>query len=68
MKYGQCHDIPNLYISGAPVFVTSGGANPTETVMALAAWTADHIIDKKSKGKLDREETDSDRRTLAHAR
>lgn len=40
----RSHDIPNLYICGASVFVTSGGANPTETVMAIAARTADHII------------------------
>jgi choline dehydrogenase-like flavoprotein len=44
----QSHDIPNLYICDASVFVTSGGANPTNTVMALAARTADHI---KSKAK-----------------
>lgn len=46
----RSHDIPNLYICGAPVFVTSGGCNPTETVMAIAARTADHIIEEASKG------------------
>ncbi|HEX7713238.1 MAG TPA: GMC family oxidoreductase, partial [Bacillota bacterium] len=35
-SFGRSHDISNLYICGASVFVTSGGANPTETVMALA--------------------------------
>jgi len=40
----RSHDIPNLYICDASVFVTSGAANPTETVMALAARTAHHII------------------------
>ncbi|MDA8235062.1 MAG: GMC family oxidoreductase [Clostridia bacterium] len=39
----QSHDIPNLFICDASVFVTSGGANPTMTVMALAARTADYI-------------------------
>ena len=34
----------SLYICDASVFVTSGAANPTETVMALAARTADQII------------------------
>lgn len=47
----QSHDIPNLYICSASVFVTSGGANPTETVMAIAARTADHLIDRMGKGK-----------------
>lgn len=66
-QFGQSHDIPNLYISGASVFVTSGGANPTETVMAIAARTADHLIDRKNKGLLeDREKTTG--RMPAHAR
>lgn len=42
-SYGQTHDIPNLFISGASLFVTSGGGNPTNTVMALAARTADYV-------------------------
>jgi len=44
-QYGRSHDIPNLYIAGASTFVTSSGANPTNTVMALAARTADHLIE-----------------------
>ena len=48
----RSHDIPNLYICGASVFVTSGGCNPTETVMAIAARTADHIIEEVSRGSL----------------
>lgn len=44
-SYGQTHDIPNLFIAGASLFVTSGGGNPTNTVMSLAARSADYIID-----------------------
>ncbi|MCY9666533.1 GMC family oxidoreductase [Paenibacillus alginolyticus] len=44
-SYGQSHDIPNLFICDASLFVTSSGGNPTNTVMALAARTADYIID-----------------------
>lgn len=51
-EFGQSHDIPNLFISDASVFVTSGGCNPTETVMAIAARTADHIAAQKYKGKI----------------
>jgi len=47
-EYCQSHDIPNLFICDASVFVTSGGANPTETIMAIAARTADHIINNKA--------------------
>ena len=46
----RSHDIPNLYICSASVFVTSGGGNPTETVMAIAARTADHLKDEAAKG------------------
>jgi choline dehydrogenase-like flavoprotein len=42
-SYGQAHDIPNLFICDASIFVTSGGGNPTLTVMALASRTADYI-------------------------
>ncbi|WNR44806.1 GMC family oxidoreductase [Paenibacillus roseipurpureus] len=47
-SYGQSHDIPNLFICDASIFVTSSGGNPTLTVMALAARTADYIIDLAS--------------------
>ncbi|SHF28594.1 Choline dehydrogenase [Seinonella peptonophila] len=42
-SFGQTHDISNLFICDASTFVTSGGGNPTNTVMALAARTADYI-------------------------
>ena len=51
-QYCQSHDIPNLIVCDASVFVTSGGCNPTETVMAIAARTADYITSQKYKGKL----------------
>lgn len=48
-SYGQTHDIPNLYVCDASIFVTSGGGNPTNTVMALAARTAEHLIEKAKR-------------------
>ena len=47
-EFCQSHDISNLFICDASVFVTSGGANPTQTVMAIAARTADYIIRQKN--------------------
>ncbi|MGN7470939.1 GMC family oxidoreductase [Brevibacillus sp. SAFN-007a] len=44
-EFGQSHDIPNLFIAGASTFVTSSGSNPTHTVMALAARTADKLVE-----------------------
>jgi gluconate 2-dehydrogenase alpha chain len=40
------HEVPNLGVLGASNFPTSGGRNPTETVMALAWRTADHLVDE----------------------
>lgn len=51
-SFGKSHDIPNLFICDASIFVTSGGGNPTNTVMALAARTADYIKDQASRMEL----------------
>lgn len=51
-SFGQSHDIPNLFICSASLFVTSGGANPTNTVMALAARTADYVKEAMSHQSL----------------
>lgn len=51
-SFGRTHDIPNLYICDASLFVTSGGGNPTNTVMALAYRTAAHLIDSAKKLEL----------------
>ncbi|MDZ4871541.1 MAG: Oxygen-dependent choline dehydrogenase [Chroococcidiopsis cubana SAG 39.79] len=39
----RVHGIENLYIAGSSVFPTSGYANPTLTIIALAIRLADHI-------------------------
>jgi choline dehydrogenase-like flavoprotein len=43
-SYGQCHDVPNLFICDTSVFVTSAGVNPTLTAMALAQRSAEHLV------------------------
>lgn len=40
----RVHGIRNLYIASSSVFPTSGQANPTLTIIALAIRIADHII------------------------
>jgi choline dehydrogenase-like flavoprotein len=39
----RVHGVPNLYIAGSSVFPTSGMANPTLTIVALAVRLADRI-------------------------
>jgi choline dehydrogenase-like flavoprotein len=41
----QCrtHDVENLYLAGSAVFPTSGSANPTLTIVALAIRIADRL-------------------------
>jgi choline dehydrogenase-like flavoprotein len=41
---GRAHEVENLYVVDGSVFVTSGGLNPTSTIVAFAARTADHLI------------------------
>jgi choline dehydrogenase-like flavoprotein len=51
-SFGQTHDIPNLFIAGASLFVTSSGANPTNTIMALAARTSEYIVEQMNRREL----------------
>jgi choline dehydrogenase-like flavoprotein len=42
----QVHEIPNLYVVDASVFPSASEKNPTLTIMALAARTADNIANR----------------------
>ncbi len=44
--WGQTHDIPNLFISDGSQFPSSGAANPTLTIVALAIRQAEYIAEK----------------------
>lgn len=43
----RAHDHPNLYICDSSVFASSGGAQPSQTIMALATRLADHLKSAK---------------------
>ena len=43
-SYGRTHAVGNLVIAGSGLFPTAGAVNPTFTVYALAARTADHML------------------------
>ncbi|MCU1273804.1 MAG: family oxidoreductase, partial [Bryobacterales bacterium] len=48
----RAHDVPNLYVVDGSVFPSASEKNPTHTIMALAARTADHIADRLRKGEM----------------
>jgi choline dehydrogenase-like flavoprotein len=45
-KYGQAHDVANLFISDGSQFTTGGAENPTLTIVALAIRQADYLADQ----------------------
>jgi choline dehydrogenase-like flavoprotein len=47
-RYGQTHDIPNLFISDGSQFTTSAAENPTLTIVTLAIRQADYIAKQLS--------------------
>jgi choline dehydrogenase-like flavoprotein len=42
-RYGQVHEIDNLFIADGSLNVTNGGFNPALTIMALGYWVGGHI-------------------------
>jgi choline dehydrogenase-like flavoprotein len=51
-KWGQTHDIKNLFISDGSQFTTGGAENPTLTIVALAMRQADYIADQMAKNTI----------------
>ena len=51
-KFGQTHDITNLFISDGSQFTTGAAENPTLTIVTLAIRQADYLADQMSKGEI----------------
>jgi choline dehydrogenase-like flavoprotein len=51
-SFCQSHDVPNLFVIDASCFVTSGTANPSLTIHAIATRASEHILDQGQKGNL----------------
>jgi gluconate 2-dehydrogenase alpha chain len=53
-RYLQSWDVPNVFVIGASAFPQNASYNPTDTVGALAYWSADAIVKQyvKSPGPL----------------
>ncbi len=48
----RTHDVPNLYVVDGSVFPSASEKNPTHTIMALAARTADNIAERLKRGEM----------------
>ena len=51
-KWGQTHDIDNLFISDGSVFTTGASENPTLTIVTLAIRQADYIAEQMGKNNI----------------
>jgi gluconate 2-dehydrogenase alpha chain len=48
-RYLQSWDVPNLFVMGASAFPQNAGYNPTDTVAAIAYWSAKAIREQYLK-------------------
>ncbi len=51
-KWGQSHDVANLFVSDGSQFTTGAAENPTLTIVALAIRQADHIAREMAAGTI----------------
>ncbi len=51
-KWGQAHDVKNLFISDGSQFTSCGVPNPTLTIVALAIRQAGHIAEQLKRGEI----------------
>jgi choline dehydrogenase-like flavoprotein len=51
-RYGQTHDIKNLFVSDGSQFTSSGGENPTLTIVALTIRQAEYIAAQMSQSAI----------------
>ncbi len=51
-KWGQSHDVKNLFVSDGSQFTTGASENPTLTIVALAIRQADHLARELKAGNL----------------
>ena len=51
-KWSQSHDMKNLFITDASVFVSAGWQNPTITMCALAMRASEYLAEEMRKGNV----------------
>jgi choline dehydrogenase-like flavoprotein len=51
-KWGQTHEVKNLFVSDGSQFTTGAACNPTLTIVALAIRQADTMTGMMGKGEI----------------
>ena len=51
-RWGQTHDVENLFVADGSAFSSAGAENPTLTIVALAIRQAEHIAGRMARGEL----------------
>ena len=51
-RWGQTHDIANLFVTDGSLFSSSAAGNPTLTIVALAIRQADYMADQMQRREL----------------
>lgn len=51
-RFGQTHDIANLFISDGSQFTTGGAENPTLTIVALAIRQSRYLLEQMKQGAI----------------
>jgi choline dehydrogenase-like flavoprotein len=50
--FGQCWDVPNVYVMDGAAWTTSAWQNPTFTMMAIAGRASEHLAQQLVEGRL----------------
>jgi choline dehydrogenase-like flavoprotein len=45
-KFGQLHEIDNIFIADGSLHVNNGGYNPALTILSLGYWVGGHIVEQ----------------------
>jgi choline dehydrogenase-like flavoprotein len=51
-KFGQAHEVKNLFVADGGPFVSQADKNPTWTILALSWRLSDYIVEQRRQGAL----------------
>lgn len=50
-RFGQTHDVPNLYVCDASVFLNSTDKTTTISILAFSLRTSEHLVENFRSGE-----------------